>query len=49
MMSCRLGRSPCFRAAVKLVGLIDACHSDTGFRSLPNSARQWRVVLARRI
>ncbi len=29
---------PLLSRGVKLVGLIDACHSDTGFRSLPNSA-----------
>lgn len=29
---------PLLAGGGKLVGLIDACHSDTGFRSLPNSA-----------
>lgn len=29
---------PLLTRGIKLVGLIDACHSDTGFRSLPNSA-----------
>ncbi|WP_322325252.1 caspase family protein [Cypionkella sp.] len=29
---------PLLSRGVKLVGLIDACHSDTGFRNLPNSA-----------
>ncbi len=29
---------PLLSRGIKLIGLIDACHSDTGFRSLPNSA-----------
>ena len=29
---------PLLKRGIKLVGLIDACHSDTGFRNLPNSA-----------
>ncbi|WP_054008941.1 caspase family protein [Cypionkella psychrotolerans] len=29
---------PLLSRGIKLIGLIDACHADTGFRSLPNSA-----------
>ena len=34
----RTWAQPLLSRGVKLVGLIDACHSDTGFRSLPDSA-----------